>query len=86
MDLLVCEMNRPAERREPGPLRRAYNLLRGAFKPLPPLRATNDEIRDQRIAAEEEVRTCLAGHGEVVKLDDRTPPFFVWVFQNVFHT
>jgi hypothetical protein len=40
-------------------------VLRGAFKPLPPLRATNDEIRDQRIAAEEEMRTYLADHAEV---------------------
>jgi hypothetical protein len=58
MDLLVGWMNRAAEQREPG-------LLRGAFEPLPPLRATNDEIRDQRIAAEGEVRTYLADHEEV---------------------
>ena len=51
-------MNRPAERKTPG-------LLRGAFKPLPPRRATNDEIRDQRIAAEEEMRKHLADHEEV---------------------
>jgi hypothetical protein len=28
----------------------------------------------------------VGGRSAVVKLDDRTPPFFVWVFQNVFHT
>jgi hypothetical protein len=42
-------------------------LLRGAFRPLPPLRADNATIRDERIAAEQDMEARLAAREDADK-------------------